>query len=123
MLLLLAALIVFRSIGGTDIVAGTKKRSAIDSATSKMYEIRIIEGDRFPWINPETGERTLYPVEACYWTRDNRATLKPTYVFVKAYAGINEKTVCPDCGREVRQHNPMPPDELMTEAVEASHGK
>lgn len=121
-LLLIAAVILYSSLSGEDAAASTKKRLAIDSESGRTFEVRIIEGERFPWANPETGERTLYPAEACFWTRDGKAKLEPTYVFVKAYLGSRDKTVCPDCGREVRQHNPLPPDELMARAAEEKAG-
>ena len=115
-LLIIAAVIMFFSFSGDDVVPDSKTRLAIDSETGQTYTVRIVEGDSFPWKNPDTNKDTLYPVERCFWTRDGKAKLQPTLVFVKAYLGSKEKTVCPDCGRDVRQHNPMPPGELMAEA-------
>lgn len=119
LLLLAAAVLLARSFGGDAAADASRERLAIDSVTGVVHSIGIVEGDRFPWTNPDTGERTLYPAEKCYWTKDGKAKLVPTYVFVKLYANINEKTTCPDCGREVRQHNPLPPDELLAEAAAA----
>jgi hypothetical protein len=108
--------VMFR--GGEDAAEATRRRTVIDSKTNKVYQIRLTEGTRAPWKNPETGEETLYPAEACYWNKDGTAKLEPTYVFVKEYAGIDEDTFCPDCGRRVVPHNPMPPDHLLVEAAE-----
>jgi len=121
-LMLVACVLVYSSFRSGDPTADTNVRTGIDSVTGKTFDVRIVENDRFPWTNPDTGDRTLYPAEKCFWTRDGKATLKPTLVFVKAYAGINEKTICPDCGHEVRQHNPMPPGNLMAEAAKAEAG-
>lgn len=116
--LIAAAVIFFRFSGGDDPAEASRRRIAVDSKTLKVVEIRVGEGSRPPWPNPETGENTLYPAEACYWNKDGTAKLKPTLVFVKEYAGIDEDTFCPDCGREVVPHNPMPPDQLLVEAAE-----
>jgi len=116
-LLVIAGFLIVRSFSGSNIGEASRKRIAVDSETGEVIEIKIVDGDRFPWKNPKTGQLTLYPGEPCYWTKDGKAKLIPTYVFVKAYAGIKEKTICPDCGKEVRQHNPLPPDKLMEEAA------
>ncbi len=113
-----AAVLFWTFSSGTDVGDASKNRLAIDAQSGKTFTVRIIDGERFPWKNPDTGESTLYPVEKCYWTKDGKAKLDPTFVFVKLYAGVNEKTTCPDCGREVRQHNPLPPDDLLAEAAE-----
>ena len=45
-----------------------------------------------------------------------KAKLEPTYVLLNKYIGKPGPTICPDCGREVKGHNPLPPPELMEEA-------
>jgi hypothetical protein len=123
-LIVLSLLLVLRSVGGTTMGDLSRSRVVVDSVTGEVFpEFRIKEGSTFPWKNPKTGENTLYPAEPCFWTADGKAKLEPTYVFVKAYAGAKSKTVCPDCGREVRQHNPNPPDSLMLDALKARQGK
>lgn len=117
-LLLVSAVLLIRTLGGDDPAAASRRRIAIDSLTNEVLEITVGEGSRPPWRNPKTGGDTLYPAEACYWNKDGTAKLKPTYVFVKEYAGIDEDTYCPDCGRLVVPHNPMPPDHLLLEAAE-----
>ncbi len=123
-LLVIAAVLVVRSVGGPSPGAESRSRVVVDSLTGEVFtNYPIVEGLAFPWRNPKTGDNTLYPGEPCYWTREGKAKLKPTYVFVGAYAGIPGRTICPDCGREVRQHNPMPPDVLMLEALKVEQGK
>lgn len=122
-MLVIAAIVMVFSMSGQEMITDGKTRLAIDSETSQVYKIRLVDGETFPWKNPDTGKNSLYPVEKCYWTRDGKAKLEPTFVFVKSYAGIKEKTTCPDCGREVRPHNPLPPDELMSEAAEKKNAR
>ena len=123
-LLVLAVFLVIRSVGGTTPGDQSRSRVLVDSVTGEVFrDFHIRDGTAFPWKNPKTGENTLYPAEPCFWTADGKAKLEPTYVFVKAYAGDKSKTVCPDCGHEVRTHNPNPPDSLMLEALKAREGK
>lgn len=123
-LLVLSLLIVVRSLGGTTPGDQSRSRVVVDSITGEVFKDYLIrEGTAFPWKNPKTGENTLYPGEPCFWTADGKAKLEPTYVFVKAYAGDKSKTLCHDCGHEVRTHNPNPPDSLMLEALKARGGK
>ncbi|MEL7473565.1 MAG: DUF1206 domain-containing protein [Planctomycetota bacterium] len=103
---------------GNSIAADTRKRDLIDSVTREVFvDHRIKEGQNWPYEHPSTGERTLYPAELCFWTRDGKATLEPTHVLLNGYIGEDEPTLCPDCGRRVVPHNPTPPAELMAEAA------
>jgi hypothetical protein len=96
-------------------------RPVIDSETGKLYEeFRISEESAFPWRNPETGRDTLYPAEACFWTKDGGAKLEPTYVLLNSFAGREGPTLCPDCGKPVVAHNPLPPVELLEAAAKAA---
>jgi len=122
MIALGAAALVFaiwRLVGmGNPTMAGTAQRDLIDAVTLEVFEdFRIPEGEGHPYEHPRTGERTLYPAEKCYWTADGKAKLEPTYVLLNGYAGRDGPTACPDCGRGVTLHNPMPPAELLAEAA------
>ncbi len=124
-LLVAAVVLILRAIPGrSEAGEDSRLRTLIDSTTSEVFsDYRIGNGDQIPYKNPKTGERTLYPVEACYWNADGTAKITPTYVFVKAYQeGTTDKTLCPDCGREVVLRNPMPPVELL-EAAAKREGK
>lgn len=102
-----------------DVMAESHFRTAIDAETGEVVSgFRVQEGESFPWTHPKTGKASLYPAEECFWNADGTAKLKPTYVLLNSYAGKTGKTSCPDCGREVVPHNPMPPDELMIQAAQ-----
>lgn len=102
-------------------VDASRLRPAVDVTTgAKFREFRMPTDDSPPWRNPQTGQDTVWPAELCYWTRDGKATLEPTLVVLNEYLGQSGRTICPDCGREVVRHNPMPPPEAMLEAARAA---
>jgi hypothetical protein len=94
------------------------------SETGKIFEHKIREGEDEPIYSPYSKKNTGYVPEACYWTKGPdgkwKAKLQPTYVILesKLNPGERRKTYCPDCGREVRGHNPLPPERLMKAAQE-----
>lgn len=120
-LILVAGVLLFRSLGlGTvDPGAASRSRIAIDAETGQVFEnFKLRDNDTVPWAHPSTGKRTMYPAEQCYWTADGQAKLTPTYVLLNEYKGDSSPTMCPDCGRPVVGHNPMPPPELLVQASE-----
>lgn len=95
-----------------------------DSETGQLLDdYSIAKGENLPYLNPKTGKRTLYPVEACYWTKDGKAKFPPTYVILNERMGKPGPTICPDCGRRVVIYNPTPPNNLMQAAWEESQQK
>lgn len=99
------------------------KRVIICSETLKVYNYTIKPGESAPYPSPYSKKNTGYAAERCYWTKDGKAKLEPTYVLLNEYVGKEGPTICPDCGREVRFHNPEPPPELMMEAIREAEGK
>lgn len=98
--------------------AETRRRDLIDAKSGKFFkDFKIPANSRFPYTNPDTGEATLFPTEKCFWTRDGKAKLTPTHVLLNEYAGRTGDTICPDCGRKVVPHNPMPPPAVMKDAA------
>ena len=98
----------------------SRRRVAIDAATGEGFEdFAIRDGDTQPWKSPRTGERTGFPAEACFWTREGGAKLEPTWVLLNQHAGKQGPTLCPECGREVVPHNPVPPAAMMSEVARA----
>lgn len=122
----LAALAILAYVIGGAVAArrddpgvASRIRVAIDSETGELFrDYRVSEGATLPWKHPKTGRATLYPAATCYWTRDGKAKLEPTYVLLHEDVGKPGPTLCPDCGRVVVPHNPMPPTHLLVEAAE-----
>lgn len=98
--------------------------------TGKTFEHKIREGEEEPIESPYTKKPTGYIPEACYWTKGQdgnwKAKVTPTYVILetKLHPGSRKRTICPDCGKEVRGHNPVPSQVQMQAAKdEAATGK
>ncbi len=92
----------------------SRQRDLIDAKTGKIFlNFLVPEKGRFPYTNPSTGEATLFPAEKCYYSRDGSVKLAPTYVLLNAHIGKPGDTICPDCGRRVVAHNPMPTDDVI----------
>lgn len=97
----------------------SRYQTVIDRETGELFEqFRTPKGGRAPYENPKTGRATLVPAEPCYWTKDGKAKLTPTWVLLNEYSGKEGTTLCPDCGRRVVSLNPSPPGKLMVEAAE-----
>ena len=112
-ILALSLFIILNFFGGETAAASSEKRTLIDSVTGEVFkDYRIPEGTSFPYVNNSTGAKTLYPAEKCFWTKDGKAKPEPTFVLLNEYANKPGQTICPDCGRPVRAHNPMPPSNL-----------
>ncbi len=105
--------------GGPDLGSNSLYREVVDSKTNEAFtNFPIGENTSYPYTNPKTGERTLFPAERCYYTRDGKVKATPTLVFVKQYENENAgETMCPDCGRPVVRHNPAPAWSLIEEAM------
>lgn len=93
----------------------SQQHTMVDTQTGEVFvDMRLPDGAVFPYKNPNTGTQTLMPAEACFWTRDGKAKMDPTWVYVPQ----GERVTCPDCGRPVVGRNPRPPVELMLEALD-----
>lgn len=77
--------------------------------SGKTFRHKPQPGETNPIMSPYSNKKTAYPAEKCYWTKDGKQKLIPTYVLLNEYIGKKEPTICPDCGRLVTLHNPMPP--------------
>lgn len=95
----------------------------ICAVTLKHFQHERESGETFPYYSPYTKDQTAYPAETCYWTKDGKAKLEPTYVLLNEYIKKQGPTLCPDCGRLVEPHNPPPPAELMAAAQKAAASK
>ena len=112
-LVVVAFFMIARSFSGGDAGAASVSRVMIDGETGEVFEsYKIAEGMVYPYENKKTGKKTLYPAEKCHWTKDGKAKIEPTYVLLNEYVGKPGPTICPDCGKPVRAHNPLPPSNL-----------
>jgi hypothetical protein len=98
----------------------TDERVMICAETGKTYNYTPHGAETMPYYSPYSHKKTGYLAERCYWTKDGKAKLEPTFVLLNEYAGKEGKTYCPDCGREVVRHNPVPPMDMLLEAAAAS---
>lgn len=110
-------------LGSDDLAAKTDRRTMIDAKTGEVFvDLHLPTGAPIPYTNPNTGENNLFPAEPCFWNADGSAKLKPTWVLLNQFKDEPGPTICPDCGRRVVGHNPMPPDNLLVEAAERDGG-
>jgi hypothetical protein len=105
--LVLVVISVRNFLGGSP-AAYAAERVFICAETKKPFEYEIVAGSRIPAPSPHSGKDTGYPAELCYWTKDGKTKEEPTPVLLNSYLGKRDATFCPDCGRLVVGHNPMP---------------
>lgn len=112
--------VVWSQFRDDPITRNANSRVFVCVETGKHFSHDLEPGELEPIESPFTGRRTAWMAEACYWSKGEngewKAKKEPTYVVLKKRMGIDEKTYCPDCGREVVGHNPLPPKELMDAA-------
>jgi hypothetical protein len=87
-------------------VAGERERVFIDATTGKGFDHELKLGETFP-VEAPSGNKSGYPAELCYWTKDGGIKKDPTPVLLNSWIGKPGPTFCPDCGRLVVGHNPM----------------
>ncbi|MDP1663334.1 MAG: hypothetical protein Q8L55_15585 [Phycisphaerales bacterium] len=109
LLLALSVFIVTSFLGGETAASTSEVRAVIDSESGELIEkFRLPEGKSFPYVNPKTGRNTLYLAEPCFWAKDGTIKVHPTWVLLNEFAGKSGPTICPDCGKPVKSHNPYP---------------
>jgi len=96
------------NLGETDAAHLARDKTFICSETLKPFEHQLSIGDKFPIESPYSGKSTGYPATACFWTADGKAKKDPTWVLLNETLGKPGPTFCPECGRLVIPHNPVP---------------
>jgi hypothetical protein len=114
-LVVAVGLLVYFVFGQKSVARRANERVFICSETGKVFRHVLQDGERYPIYSPYSDKNTGFPAEACYWTKDGGVKLEPTYVLLNTYIGKEGPTICPDCGRKVYDHNPMPPPEKFEE--------
>lgn len=90
-------------------LAAFRYRPYICAATGKEFDHELVLGETIPVLSPYSGQNTGYPAELCYWNKDGTyRTDHPTYVLLNKWTHTPGPTFCPDCGRLVVYHNPVP---------------
>jgi hypothetical protein len=88
--------------------AAARDRMFICAQTGKTFRHEIRLGETLPVESPYSGQKTGYPAEPCFWTKDGGTKPQPTWVLLDQYAGKSGPTFCPDCGRLVTPLNQGP---------------
>jgi hypothetical protein len=99
------ALYVVKNSLFSSVVATERDRIFIDSQTGKPFNHELVKGEAIP-VDAPSGQKTGYPAELCYWTKDGQPKSDPTAVLLNSWIGKPEPTFCPDCGRLVVGNNP-----------------
>src|SRR5262245_3846451 len=100
-----AGYLIWNAMGPSEAEKLARDRIFIDAKTMKPFSYELKIGDMIP-VKAPSGEKTGYPAELCYWTKDGKAKDDPTPVLLNDRIGKSGPTFCPDCGRLVVGHNP-----------------
>jgi hypothetical protein len=105
--IVVAAVLIWRSFGPPSEVVDANTRYFVDTKTGKSFRRELKAGMRMP-IDAPSGEKTGYLAELCFWNADGSQRKEPYAVVLNSALGKPEPTFCPDCGRLVVGHNPVP---------------
>jgi hypothetical protein len=99
---------IWRNAAPDATIAEANSPLFIDSETGQTFHATLKVGMEIPVNSPYTGRATGYKAELCYWNKDGTPRTDPTAVLMNSDIGKPEPTFCPDCGRLVVPHNPLP---------------
>ncbi len=115
-----ATYFIWGMIGPSEAEAIARDRMFIDAKTMKPFSHELKFGEFIP-VDAPSGEKTGYPAELCFWTKDGKAKPDPTPVLLGQTIGKSGPTFCPDCGRLVVGHNPQPGPDVKVPPTEAEY--
>ncbi len=118
LILIVAVVLAWRGLSSGPRYRISAERAFKCAECGEVFEHVLQIGDKEPFECPACDRPAGWATEKCYWTKDGKAKLDPTFVILKTRLDpdSDEKTYCPDCGREIKGHNPRPPKELMDAA-------
>ena len=95
---------------GNAALAHANERVFIDSENMRSFTVDLsaADGMTIPMHSPYSGKDTAFPAELCYWTASGDPKKEATAVLLNNLIGKSGPTFCPDCGRLVVGHNPVP---------------
>ncbi len=107
LLLIVAGFMVTAYIRG-DTAAVARESVFICTETGKAFAHTNKNGEVSPIYSPFSGKPTGIRAEACYWTASGAPKSSATWVLLNEFIKKPGPTFCPDCGRRVLGHNPVP---------------
>jgi hypothetical protein len=91
--------------------ANSRLRWFVNVDTGKPFQVEMTVGQTYPLTCPDTGAKSGYLAELCYWTADGQVKQDPDKVVLNQLLGKHGPTFCPVCHRLVVMHNPNPLDD------------
>ena len=108
LLLILAIYSIYSFAAPGPAAVSSRQRMFICAESGKPFRHELSMGETLPVRSPFSGHNCGYPAELCYWTKEGAIRQEPVAVLLKQYIDEPGPTFCPDCGRLVIGHNPVP---------------
>jgi hypothetical protein len=117
----IAGFLAIRSVIGPNEGAQiANDRIFIDASTGRPFNVVLKSGLEIPVTAP-SGGKTGFPAELCFWTKEGTIREQPFAVLLNQTVGKPPPTFCPDCGRLVVGHNPVPQPGAQPPPTEAEY--
>src|SRR5690242_2209409 len=82
--LLLAVFLIWRQLAPSEAETASRERTFMDAKTMKPFTYDLKIGDTIP-VKAPSGDKSGYPAELCYWTKDGKPKQDPTAVLLNEY--------------------------------------
>jgi hypothetical protein len=100
-----ASLYMIKSALSSSVVSAEHRRIFVDAQTGRPFYHDLEKGEVIP-VDAPSGQKTGFPAELCYWTKEGQPKQDPTAVLMNSWIGKSGPTFCPECGRLVVPNNP-----------------